>query len=399
MAKRGAVFCTGHLRDYRKHLDSFCVNLVEPNDLDVYLSVDRKSSIVDRTLHGPSVSDEHDEEAYLRSKLGTRLKVLHWANEDPGLDEARHLCQSLVQHRTGTPRLWTEFVDQFVRLSYLVRWVERQSSERFSSYAYMLRFRIDIHVENLMPLGRMLQPIELQPNQVWVRPDWSHSVKELWVCDPPTFLRIAYNFPYLYGNHVPADVQSLPNYGVPEYQLGQFLRDGQFQVFQWHLEFGYRDDFVHNTRWVYTATPSNFLKADDPLFLTRFPTSLRMDDLERVEQSPSIEFHPVAAEHQPELFRIAAAAKAKAKAEAQAEVVAEARAQAAADQAAADAAVVFGLSQASSSSSDYVWIILLAVVATLLVATNLLWWRSQRIKSTLPPPTVWSRRDESLVTA
>lgn len=347
MTKTGAIFCVGHLRDYRKHLDSFLTHVVEPNALDVYLSVDRKSSVIDRQTHGMGPSDEHDEEVYLQDKLGSRLKLLHWANEDPALAEARHLSESLVRFRTSSEsNVW--FVDQFVRLSYLVRLVQRQYPEVFSGYDYMVRFRIDVHVENLIPFFQWAQQCDFQPGTVWVRPDYSHAVKELFVCDPATFVRVAYNFPYVYGSYIPDRIEGLTNYGVPEYQLGQFLREGRFQLFQLHLAFGYREDTARNLRWVYAAAQPNFLTTTDPVFMTRMPTSLQPDDLELVRNSPGVQFHPAAFQWQPELFL-----------------------QDSPDSSPDTTDIELTL----SDSSDYVMIVIVSVLTAVLLATNLLWWR------------------------
>lgn len=352
----GAVFCAGHLRDYRRHIDGFLTHLVEPNNLDVYLSVDRGSSFRERHIEGTNEPDPHDEEAFLKAKLGVHLKFLHWANEDPELEERRHLCQALFLQRGGKPETaW--FLDQFVRLSHLVRLCHKATTAR---YDFLLRFRLDMAVEETLPVQAWLQQHSLQPGDVVIVPDWSHAVKEILMADHQTFSDIACLFPYCYGAYVPQ--QAFPSWDVPESQLGQFLRHHAYRLYQLRMEFGYRHQPEHNVCWVYSKPKPNFLQRD-VLLLTHLPSCMSTEDVARVAQSPGVELHPVTSQLQPEVSQELSTLREL-----------KQRWEGCQNAALNDPSSTY----ASVSVSSYWFTVILSVVSVILVVTNLWWWHHRQ---------------------
>lgn len=277
---KGAVLCiAGLMKAYRATFNSWVKHLVEFNDLDVFLYLEKNTSWVDRDSR---IVDKHDEEAYLRSKLGDRLKVIHWTNDDEALQQKRDEIMELVRMRTeGMKHTYGQdtvneklvyvpnprhVVDQYVRLAMAAHHFSQHAN--FDTYDYVFRFRIDVGVRSPILLNQL--PI-LGSHHLYIMKNWSHSVREIFVCEPKTFVNVCWLFVHEYATFTPKHF--MDSLLIPEIQMGQFLRQHHYRLQSLNLHLDPTGVFL------YCEGEPNFLQPET-FELTDFPSDYTAKEME-----------------------------------------------------------------------------------------------------------------------
>jgi len=240
---KGALVCAnGVMKNYRYGFDNFVKNLVEFNDLDVYLFLQKNTST---KIRGSAEPDIHDEESYLREKLGHRLKMLYWTNEDLDFQEFRNPLKTMHENRIAQltaifkdispdPYLGSNdyVADQYIRLAHACRKFQEYCESNQLKYNYVIRFRVDITVPIPFPC-KNLRP--LHQKELYAVDGGGFSIRDaLFITTQEDIISIAKNFVYEYGTFKPPLRRLNHSWLAPECQLAQFL-----------LSFGYK---VYNLR-------------------------------------------------------------------------------------------------------------------------------------------------------
>lgn len=268
---RFAVLLTGQLRAYRKYIDHFIQNFVEYNDLDVYCSFQPNSSYKQRFIEHPGSEepDVHDEEAFLREKFGSRLKMLDWVESNHSYLKNLVLFHDyehdkiLKKYTEKEPSQWFA-ADQFGRLALAVE--KASKHDMFYKYDALVRFRIDVDVTSPICIRSLHS---LQPDEVCIVRGYACSVKELFVATPKTFYDICVYFPQTMFLYAPKHYY--PNFMAPEFQLAQFLRHHLYQTYEWNIEYRYVDDVKSNERKIECCSrKEEITDVKTPIILTDF---------------------------------------------------------------------------------------------------------------------------------
>lgn len=302
---RGAVVFSGQLRAYRKYIDNLMKNFVELNDLDVFCSFQKHSSYMKRLIvsHDSEVVDEHDEEEFLKSVFGDRLKLLHWGPEKiHPTEEApsdNQYLRNLIKFQNykyehfkrkyATEQLVNQWfsVDQFGRVAIAAEQFKHWCDTNNMKYDYVVRFRIDVDVIEPISITNLLNshPFESK-DDVYIRRWYASSIKELFVTTPESFYNICTNFPNSMFSYSPKNFH--PNFTAPEFQLGQFLREHEYKTYEWRVEYRYVDDEPGNERNIVCAPQPGYI-CRTPIFITDFLSDMTIDDIdEGFKRDPSL---------------------------------------------------------------------------------------------------------------
>lgn len=164
MDKKTAILMAGDLGTYKFALDSICENIVKPNNADVFILTSKGGFIhvSDEEFDGQNFSvqvDAEDEER-LSAGFGSSLKGLHYVENIPDYTEQmgaeiknldnRILWLDKPNEKTvlydaerGEFRHPAKYLDQYLRLRYLVEILNRYERKHNVKYDYIARVRID----------------------------------------------------------------------------------------------------------------------------------------------------------------------------------------------------------------------------------------------------------------
>ena len=294
---KGALVCVGHLRNYRQTIDSLLENLVAPNELDVFLFLQRNSSCKVR-LNRPgnaafAIQDPHDEEAYLKERFGPRLVDLQWIDDHPKFDAyLQEINAEQTQRRERLSEIFPDIpgiresvwqVDWWCRLAYAAQLFESQ----LANYDWAFRFRIDCAMVEPFNLREMKLSNNMEMRLVR---DFSHSAKEIFLCHPTLFCAIVDGFARAYGIFIPGPSRPFRDFMAPEAQFAQFLRYSKVQAVDIGLQYGYKEDPQTNTRVVYCTGNG----MTEKIVLTGFPSDISLSTaMDALKMDKDLHFHPV----------------------------------------------------------------------------------------------------------
>jgi len=253
---KGALVCAnGVMKNYRYGFDNFVKNLVAYNDLDVYLFLQKNTSTKIRFGSEPDI---HDETAYLKEKLGDRLKLLYWTDENVEFDEFRKPLMDMQKNRLehlnqmfagicfdGYLGGNDYVVDQYVRLSHAAMKFQDYCESHKLHYDYVIRYRVDItsHIE--IPFKHL--PM-LHPRQCYAVDNGGVSIRDaLFISSYEDFLIISKNYIYAYGTYVPPLRNVKIAWLSPECQFAQFLFSLGYKVYGLKMEAELCATFDKNT--------------------------------------------------------------------------------------------------------------------------------------------------------
>lgn len=360
---KGAVILSGALRAYRRYIDNFIANFIEPNDLDVYCSFMKGSSYNMRTINYATDTgkDEHDEDAFLREKFGSRLKVLHWASETEflrRLTDFQKFEYASMKQRYNVTELFNQGTgtDQFGRVAIVVEQMKQFCEEHQLQYDYVVRFRIDIDVTSVINIPQLLNAHPFESNRdVYIIRWVSCGVKELFFAPQTTMYDICLNFPHTIGLYAPK--RYYDQFSAPEYQLGQFLRVHQYKLYEWNIEYKYVDNEATGERKIVSYPNQNYFTRT-PILVTDFPSDMTQRDIEdALKIDPSLIF--------PKNMNLLENQKFDKPAE----------------------ITVSAVQQQQDTSTEYNYMILWIVFLTLFVVTNLMWFVKQKRETRHGPLT------------
>lgn len=297
---KGAVVCAnGIMKNYRYGFDNFVKNFIEYNDLDVYLFLQHNTAT---KIRGSDELDIHDEEVYLREKLGDRLKILYWTDEHSEFEDFRKPLSDLHKNRikylteiykniSPDPYLGSNdyVADQYIRLAHAGLKFGEYCQEYELKYDYVIRFRVDITIPIPFPC-KDLRP--LQNREFYAVDNGGFSIRDaFFMTTQDDFLIIAQNFIYDYGMYKPPLQKLQYSWLAPECQLAQFLLSLDYNVYNLKLVAEQSPKLDVNTLSWYPM--SDFLEPLQKVALIRLSDILKEHDLDVViTPTPSVVIVP-----------------------------------------------------------------------------------------------------------